>query len=430
MGVAAVRANEVTRGPAGRGVIAGCAAGALACLLTACSAAPAHPPSPASPQASASRSANAGASPTASEPRGALAPPADPLAAVLRDHALGAFAAYADVVDSLESLERAVAAFLARPSRGSLEAARAAWIAAREPYSRSEALRFSGGPIDGPDPLGRSGAPEGRINAWPVDEAFLDYVHSRPHAGLVADRSVPLDEASLVGRHAREETAQVTLGYHAIEFLLWGQDRSATGPGARPYTDYLPGDPVRERRRACLALLVNLLLRELRGVRDAWDPAHGAHARAFLAGDPLAALGRALTGPATLAAFELASERLGVPLSSGEQEDEESCFSDNSHRDLLANVEGIARVLEGHGGRRGLLAALGAAHATEVRQRLAAVRGLAARVSAPFDAVITSPEWDPRRRVVSALIGELLTLAGAIQRAGEAAGARVVIGGG
>jgi putative iron-regulated protein len=346
---------------------------------------------------------------------------------VLLAYSRAAFAGYAEAVDSLESLERAVRRLRERPTRQSMEEARAAWVACRAPYSRTETFRFSSGPIDAEDPGRGTHGPEGRINAWPIDEAFLDYVHQQPRAGLVSARGVPLDEASLVSRNAAADDRQVTLGYHAIEFLLWGQDRSAEGPGARPFADYLPGDPIRERRRACLALVVDLLLRDLRGVRDAWDPARGQHAQRFLATDARVALGRALSGPATLAAFELASERLGVPLSSGEQEDEESCFSDNSHRDLAANIEGIARVLEGQGEAPGLVAALRSPDADDLRQRIARVRRLAARVPAPFDQALVAPPEDPRRAVLQALLGELIELAGAIQRGGDAAGVRVEI---
>src|SRR5262245_41505715 len=361
----------------------------------------------------------------ASPARPAAAPPrplADSLDAALKGYARKAFTGYSEAVRGRGALAAAVDTLLARPSRATLDSARAAWIACRDPYSRTEAFRFAGGPID--DREGR----EGRINAWPIDEAFLDYVQGRPTAGLVADRRVAIDEASLVSLNERDDDTQVTLGYHAIEFLLWGQDRRRDGPGARPYTDYLPGQPTRDRRRACLRLLVELLLRDVRSVRDAWDPARGGYAREFLAGDPLTALGRALSGPATLAAFELGSERVGIPLASGEQEDEQSCFSDNTHRDLAADIEGIARVLDGNGDDPGLLAALDAKSSAEVREHLGRLLKLVPRIPAPIDAVLVSPPEDPRRHLLEALVGELIGLAGAIQRAGSAAGAHVVIG--
>jgi putative iron-regulated protein len=363
------------------------------------------------------------ASVAAAEPP-ASRPAADSLSSALQGYARTAFQGYSEAVAGLETLQVAVDTLLAHPSRAALERARAAWIACRDPYSRTEPFRFAGGPID--DRQGR----EGRINPWPIDEAFLDYVQGRPGSGVISDRRVAIDQASLTSLNERDDDTQVTLGYHAVEFLLWGQDLRRDGPGARPYTDYLPGQPVRERRRACLGLLVQLLLSDVRSVRDAWDPARGGYVREFLAGDPLVALGHALSGPATLAAFELGSERVGIPLESGEQEDEQDCFSDNTHRDIASDIAGIARVLEGNGDTPGLLVAVGGKPAAEVREHLGRLLNLVPRIPAPIDAVLVSPQEDPRRRILEALVGELIGLAGAIQRAGTAAGAHVVIGGG
>jgi putative iron-regulated protein len=358
------------------------------------------------------------------------APPAQALARALEGHARIARAAYAEAVAGAGELRRVVREFLASPSDPTLARARSAWVANSDAYCRTEVFRFSGGPIDDVHPVTGAQGPEGRINAWPIDEAYLDYVVGSPRAGLIADTRVPIAESTLVLRNAADDETQVTLGIHAIEFLLWGQDRSREGPGNRPYTDFLPGDPVRERRRACLSLMVELLVRDLTRVAEEWVPGPGRYATTFLALPPEDALSRAITGPATLAAFELASERIGIPLSTGMQEDELSCFSDNTHRDLTANVEGLERVLEGDGRVPGLLTAFDAAHAGEIRERLERVRRLVYTLPAPFDAMLGLAEEDPRRRTMQALMGELFGLAGAIQRAGEAAGVRVVIGGG
>jgi len=352
------------------------------------------------------------------------------VASAVRGHAQLAQRAYRDAVAGLHELEAEVQEFLAEPSRTSLEAARAAWIQCRDAYGRTEAFRFSGGPIDDIHPLTGVQGPEGRINAWPIDEAYLDYVAGEPKSGLISDRKVPIAESTLVSRNASADETQVTLGYHAIEFLLWGQDRSRDGPGNRPYSDYLRGDPVRDRRRECLRLQVQLLLRDVTYVADQWTPAAGRYVNVFLGLPSAEALGRALSGPATLAAFELASERIGIPLSTGMQEHEQSCFSDNTHRDIASGVESLALVLEGDGSTTGLLSALNDAYATEIRDRLARALQLAYTIAPPFDAIITSSEDDPRRRALQALSGELLGLAGAIQRAGEAARVKVVVGGG
>jgi len=350
-----------------------------------------------------------------------------------RGRAIDAYAAlaereYAQAVASAESLQISIRAFLAAPSATTLASARRAWSASHEVYGRTEVFRFAGGPIDDVHPVTGEQGPEGRINAWPVDEAFLDYVAGSSTGGLIADRSLPITAETLVGKNGAEDETQVTLGFHAIEFLLWGQDRNPGGPGNRPSSDYVAGDPIRDRRRACLELITRLLVDDLSAVAKEWKREPGRYASSFLALSPPVALGQALSGAASLAGFELAAERIGVPLSSGGQEDEESCFSDTTHRDLAANVAGIVIGLTGDGGAPGLLSALGPEPVADIRARLARIQELVGGIEPPFDRILSTPADDPRRIHLQVLEGELLGLAGALQRAGSAADIQVTIG--
>ena len=96
---------------------------------------------------------------------------------------------YAALVEStyVESLTKAnilksdVENFLNNPSVLTMEIAKESWKKARAPYGRSEAYRFYNGPID------RDGGPEGLLNSWPLDEAYIDYVVGSPSAGIVND---------------------------------------------------------------------------------------------------------------------------------------------------------------------------------------------------------------------------------------------------
>ncbi|MEM8487546.1 MAG: imelysin family protein, partial [Bacteroidota bacterium] len=160
----------------------------------------------------------------------------DPLdrAAVVETYADIVFASYEDSYNAAVLLDQAVDAFVANPSQATLDAAREAWLNAREPYGQTEAYRFASGPIDDAD------GPEGLLNAWPLDEAYVDYVVGDAGAGIVNNAasfpSIDTDLIESLNEVGAEEN--VSTGYHAIEFLLWGQDLSATGAGNRPVTDY------------------------------------------------------------------------------------------------------------------------------------------------------------------------------------------------
>ena len=93
-----------------------------------------------------------------------------------------------------EALHDAIDAFVAGPTDATLQAAKDAWLAGRRLYGPTEVFRFYDGPIDNPDD-----GPEGQINAWPMDEAYVDYADGDPEAGIVNDvASVPeiTDESS------------------------------------------------------------------------------------------------------------------------------------------------------------------------------------------------------------------------------------------
>ncbi len=268
-------------------------------------------------------------------------------AKVSREDAAGVAATYADLVlasydasiASTKIMQQEIDAFLAKPTSLTLASARKAWLAARDDYIPTEAFRFYGGPIDDPD-----NGPEGKINAWPMDEAYVDYVQGNPNAGIVNDtKGYPKVTADVIVE-ANEQGGETNIssGWHAIEFLLWGQDQSETGPGDRPVSDYTSA-PNAKRRGTYLQLTTSQLLTDLQSVRDQWDAQAGEFQTAFLA-DPDRALRRILRGIGALAAGELAGERMAVAFESKDQEDEHSCFSDNTNADVVNNIKGIRMV--------------------------------------------------------------------------------------
>ena len=112
-------------------------------------------------------------------PAAASAPAAATYATVATHYAALVHANYSDTLAAAQDMQAAIKAFVAAPSADGLAAARKAWLGAREFYGQTEAFRFYGGPID--DDKG----PEGQINAWPLDEAYVDYVQGKPKAGLI-----------------------------------------------------------------------------------------------------------------------------------------------------------------------------------------------------------------------------------------------------
>ena len=93
--------------------------------------------------------------------------------------------AYGASIASAEQMSDTIDRFLDRPTQPRLASARKAWIDARDDYVVTEPFRFYGEPSTIP----KTG-PEGLIvNAWPMDEAYVDYVEDDPRAGIVNDRA-------------------------------------------------------------------------------------------------------------------------------------------------------------------------------------------------------------------------------------------------
>ncbi|WP_040263910.1 imelysin family protein [Pseudomonas massiliensis] len=310
-------------------------------------------------QAPAPSAANAAATPAAVALDQAAAK------AVVSHYSEMVHAVFSDALTTAQALQKAVDAFLAKPDANTLKAAREAWLAARPSYLQSEVFRFGNTIIDDW---------EGQVNAWPLDEGLIDYVakgyepalgNPGGSANIIANTEIQVGEDKVDVKDITPEKlaslnelggseANVATGYHAIEFLLWGQDLNGTGPGAgnRPASDYLEGKGAtgghNDRRRAYLKAATDLLVSDLEEMVGNWKPGVADNYRATLEAEPVdSGLRKMLFGMGSLSLGELAGERLKVALEANSPEDEHDCFSDNTHNSAFFNAKGIRNVYLG-----------------------------------------------------------------------------------
>ncbi len=360
------------------------------------------------------------------------AAPSEPVApAELKRSIVGRYAAiahamYVEIERSALAMRARIGEFLADPSPASLQRARDAWIQARRVYGQSEVFRFYEGPIDDP----HTGV-ETLVNAWPVDEAYIDSVRGNPGSGIInAPQQFPNLSATMLSVwNQRGGESNVSTGWHAIEFLLWGQDFNESGPGARPHTDYVVGAADNAARRAeYLRIATELLLEHLRTVRDAWAPGRGPYRATFEADAPDQSLRRILTGMIVLSGFEMSGERMAVAYETRDQEEEHSCFSDTTHLDLVANQLGVEAVYRGrwkdqHGpGVRDLARALDPELAAQLDGRIASSLAALRAIPPPFDQATRADDGAPARRAVLAAIEAMEEQAAALSALGAKLG--------
>lgn len=356
--------------------------------------------------------------------------------AVVANYAELMFRNYSDALAGAEALHDAIDAFVDAPSQATLDAAKAAWIASRPSYQQTEASRFYDGPIDDSED-----GPEGLINAWPLDENYIDYVVGVPDSGIVNDPAgfPAIDEDTLSEANEAGGEANIATGYHAIEFLLWGQDLSTSGPGNRPFTDYVTDGTGtaanQERRGEYLTAVAHLLVDNIQSVVDEWAPGNPNNYRAELTSiDTDEALTRILTGIGTLSAGELGGERLSVAFETRDQEDEHSCFSDNTRDDLANDAVGIQNVYFGRYGTldgpgidelvRQVDPALDASLQAQLAASVASMRA----IPQPLDQALQGADDSPGRVAIQTAIDDLFEQADGIASAAEALGLTIGTG--
>ncbi|MCG4451888.1 peptidase [Pseudomonas sp. MMS21-TM103] len=285
--------------------------------------------------------------------------------AVVAHYADLALAVFSDAASTGTALQTAIDALLANPTDATLQAARAAWLAARVPYMQSEVFRFGNAVVDDW---------EGQLNAWPLDEGLIDYVaadyqHALGNPGatanIIANTQIQVGEDMLDVTTITPELlaslnelggseANVATGYHAIEFMLWGQDLNGSNPGAgaRPATDFVVGAGAtggnNERRRAFLKAASELLVSDLKEMVGQWQAGVADNYRASLQAESAEnGLRKMLFGMGSLSLGELAGERMKVALEANSTEDEQDCFSDNTHNSHFYDGKGIRNVYLG-----------------------------------------------------------------------------------
>lgn len=266
---------------------------------------------------------------------------------------------YEDSVVTATALKEANLRLIAKPTEQNLSNARAMWRQSRIPYQQTEALRFGNSVVD---------AFEGKVNAWPLDEGLIDYVadpslfegseNPAVLANVIANPEIringekvdasKIDQVLLESLHeAGGIEANVATGYHAIEFLLWGQDLNGNGAGGgmRKATDFntvLCTNGNCDRRGDYLIAATDLLIQDLQTMVVAF--ARQGDGRQAMQDGGLAAL---LTGLGSLSYGELAGERTKLGLMLHDPEEEHDCFSDNTHWSHYYDVVGINNLWNG-----------------------------------------------------------------------------------
>ncbi|HEY7727779.1 MAG TPA: imelysin family protein [Candidatus Eisenbacteria bacterium] len=264
---------------------------------------------------------------------------------------------YEDLAAKASALHAAIQAYSADfTSQAMLDDAAAAWIAAREPWEKSEAFLFGPAAYLSIDPS---------VDSWPVDRQQLN--------------SVLASGFALTPQFIAQGLGPALRGFHTVEYLLFrdGAPRSA-------------GD-VTAREREYLIACSQVLADDAALLRDEWVGHYAAKlAAAGTAGSPYAtqadALLEILDGMGGIC-DEVANGKIADPYDQQNVELEESQFSYNSLLDFQNNIRSVENAYRG-----GYTASNAASVAALVRERNAALDArLQGEIAAAVAAIAAIP---------------------------------------
>ena len=343
---------------------------------------------------------------------------------------------YRVALDGGLRLKAAIDALLAEPGEVTLTRARDSWINARRSYEETEAFRFYDGPIDIADTETGEPGPLERLDGWPVDPAQIDYVEDNPTAGIVNDMKVALTRRTLLDREAAGGQGHaVTTGWHAVEFLLWGQETSAGDPGDRPASDFVAGQPNNDRRRAYLKLVSDMLVDDLHYLVDSWEPSKKPnYGASFKLINQREALGRIMNGVARLVGEELATNRLARALDGRDRKLLTSHFSGMSYQDFIFALRGARNVWTGdhdedtEPGLENLMGRVDPVLAQRITHALNHAEGAIAALQTPLERdTLTATPDSPARENAERAIADLKKFANLLRDAATKLGVAVYL---
>ena len=376
-----------------------------------------------------------------------------------------ALASYSETLGNAKALKIAIDKFAKNPTQENLNSAKQAWLVSRESYGQTEALRLSKGPIDAEDGWVAEayGALEGQINAWPLDENMIDYTIDANGAKTSGNIIDTIGKFNPGGEESKEVDitkitvdaitdlnenggdANVASGYHAIEFLLWGQDQDysnflkdgitngALVSGIRPLKDFTT-DKNAARRLAYLQVASEKLVEDLTVIKSAWEKEisgtkglYQAALKGELKGENASkniesseALKQIIAGMGVFVKSELANERIAVAVLTPSEEDEHSCFSDNTHRDIVNNYQGFKNILTAtYKGKKYGTSLLDAANDESKSRILELMKSIEAKISNIDEVAKTKEHFDYQIRPTSEQSKVIVKLKNELRKLGD-----------
>jgi putative iron-regulated protein len=162
--------------------------------------------------------------------------------------------------------------FLAHPTQQLLLELRDRWNTAHQAYLACQLYQMLAFSRSGQKQLELT---KQRVNAWPIQGGYIDYLPGYQFTGIINDSTLAITLDNLLSQHQFSDLSDVSVGFHALEFLLWGEGFD------RPASDFQASDSqlseqgieldANNRRRTYFELLTSHIIAELDGLSQRWE---------------------------------------------------------------------------------------------------------------------------------------------------------------
>ena len=276
---------------------------------------------------------------------------------------LSAYTSLSHATQQAQQLDQRLSAFLHQPDATHLVQVQSAWRQAYDAYLNT--LIYTYLPVKDPAEWRQKGidykTTVALLDSWPIEGGYIDHVPGYPFSGIVNDLALELNEESLLAQHGFSDPSYASLGYHPLEFMLWGAngDREAgdfiakenTAPVVMPSEGNSDSEDStsataatvlkiqnHNRRRQYVQLLSDQLLEQLHRLQRRWQPSNGYYTELLSKTQPNQALLAAMMAGQSLLSKELLDRRLGTNSSE---------FSNTGIDDIIAISDGLKTLMLG-----------------------------------------------------------------------------------
>lgn len=297
---------------------------------------------------------------------------------------LFAYKQMSEALSHAQALDAVLASFLHHPNPLSLEETQNAWIKTYQSYLKVSFFhlvpRFEKPSYH--DKNDTYQVIQEELDSWPIEPGYIDYLPLYPLSGIVNDQTLKINQPDILQQHGFSDPRYASIGFHPLEFLLFGQEKS------RSAKDFIPQDnsvetieldttPIKpdhsidnetaeiseddtlksenhrhanplvnepqnhNRRREYVRLLSALNVQRLQKLTDRWEPAHGYYAKQWRQPQSLQNLQRVYQAAIDTLQTEVLIEHISMMMTSPVLEDLRSPFSGQDIRNIEAIMNGV-----------------------------------------------------------------------------------------